>query len=368
MNQDATDQDATSLQLRSTLEDALEEASRSLQSLAKVKEIPDRRYLISDDIDIDDMFYEWRGVGAETIVRIDDSGWIAEALRRTPKDELSDEDVKSLTDQLVNVKKSIATIDSSLFLGRSKEERIQFEKEFGEQHSALSREAKKWTRKEMLEEIEIEGEVARKARTQERITLYQDQLVQALKNARSRASDTIDQAEEKIKTRIDQVFPTPFLVEAKNARRRGYVWCVMCLFLLGATAWIMVDLLAEIDLQSKYVWQTVAAVTAGRLAVTGILGYGVVWTARMTRASMHEAAMNEQKAVSLATLETFLRYGSEGDSGGRANEQMARGAAAAIFEVGESGYVKGAGRGSRAEGALLQGLRGMIKEMKEKED
>ena len=152
--------------------------------------------------------------------------------------------------------------------------------------------------------------------------------------------------------------PIPRGVE-EGARAGIYVWSLVTLALLGAAVWVLSSLGAVINPEKEYVWQSVVALVVGKLALAGLLGYGVVWTARMAQASMHEAAVNAHRALSLAGLRANVERMEES----KLSEELAREAAKAIYETSETGYVKGRS-GSKAESAVLEGLKGMMREVR----
>ena len=352
---------ATNPELRESLEEELNEWCEKLATSTNESELKDKGYLDDDETAKWD---KWEGIDTGVVVRIETSGWIATAILRTEKSDIPDGSTRQLIDLVKTMYETIETTKNFRRTWRSDETMTVVDKQVRDAYQALAREARIWVKSELIDECEFESERIRRTNVRTKIRHIQNELSRITGEAQLSSQEAIWEMEATMKERIRQALPSQFSIEAKAARKRGYVWCGVSLFLLVGTASVLWELISNIDLKEEYLFQNIVAMVIAKLALVGVLGYGIVWTARIGHASMHEAAVNLHRALSFATLE----HGLQGDRESQLSQHLAREAAKAIYEPHDTGYVKGKGSGSRAESSVLQGLKGMMEEVKRKAD
>ena len=300
---------------RSQLETEFDDACADLQNSSQYSESREPGYWEEDE-----EWDKWQGIGPEETVRIESCNWIAEAFRKTDKSNMSDADLRQLLDVIKGTRRAVDNVFNYRQTRRTNEAPQAVIEQLRNVHRELTRAAREWVERETLDDVEFESEVRRRKILRGKINTLQLRVSAILREAQTSSKEAISDMERKIEERTQEAFPSQFSVEARGSRRRGYVWCGVSLLLLVGTAWVLWDLVGQIDLERQYVLQNVAAVVVGKLALAGILGYGIVWTVKMGQACMHEASVNLHRALSLATLEKDL--GGDGDS--ELSKQLAR--------------------------------------------
>ena len=279
---------------------------------------------------------QWGDINFEAVVgEIETVFWLAEETKKLPIHIIPDNVVQNATHHLTSIHNILGEIDRFSLSGQPEAARdhisnnLKSELENAMSHIGL------WLPLLALRAGEIENWAGRMGNiSAEAIAVLQqtrDQVetdlkeIEEIKQAARAAAGEAGAAE----------FTREFRDEAGAVEKRGRWWLVPTAA-FGGTALALSGLiiLGWLGEPPQNAWEAIYN-TGGRFIAIAVLFYAAAWSGRIVLANMHLASVNKHRAISLQTLQAFLKSAADPV----AKDAVVLEAARAVYENVPSGYI-----------------------------
>lgn len=279
---------------------------------------------------------QWGDINFEMIVgEIETVFWFAEEMKNLPVNIIPNGIVTNATQRLTNIHGILAEIDRFSLSGQPEAARDDISNRLkGELENAISH-IGLWLPLLALRAGEIENWAGR------------------MRNINAEATATMEETRSRIEADLKEIeeikqaaraaageagaaeFTREFRDEAGAVETRGRWWLIPTAAFgaaaLGMAGLIILGLLGE---PPSNAWEAVYN-TGGRFIAIAVLFYAAAWSGRIVLANMHLASVNKHRAISLQTLQAFLKSAEDPV----ARDAVVLEAARAVYENVPSGYI-----------------------------
>lgn len=261
--------------------------------------------------------------------------WLVDEIVKLPINILPDNVVQNSTQRLGNIQNTFAEIDRFTLAGQPEATRDTLSNNLKEELQNVISNIGLWLPLLALRAGEIENWAGRMRdisaeattsleETKRRVEMDLNEIEQIKQAARAAAGEA-GAAE----------FTREFRDEANAVETRGRWWLVPTAAFGGAAlAMAFLIIVGWLGSPPSTAWEAVYN-TGGRFIAIAVLFYAAAWSGRIVLANMHLASVNKHRAISLQTLQAFLKSAEDPV----AKDAVVLEAARAVYENVPSGYI-----------------------------
>ncbi len=301
---------------------------------------------------------EWGEITFESIENeIELVFWLVEQLSQLPMQVILDQDIANAKNELQQINQQFIKIDEfTISSGNAASLRDKITNEFKHQYEQFIRAIGMWIPLLALKAGEFESWTEKMSEFNTRGDKVIEKLLKNAESSREEVESIVQTARVAAGEAGAAEFTHEFRDEAKTADKRGKRWlwptCVFSIAALSLSFLLIFDKLGE----TPATMIEAAYGLGGRVFAISVLFYAAIWSGRLVLANLHLASLNRHRAVSLQTLQAFLKAAEDK----AAKDAVVLEAARAVYENVPSGYI-GHAESGKGSTRLLEIVRGISK-------